>query len=247
MTMQILSRTGNEVGLSIPSNLTEVDQACLSAQDLLRDKLPTEDHFMILLALREALTNAVIHGNFSDPVKSVICVVTIHPNLLEVVIQDQGPGFAWQNRNWKLPPPSSESGRGLAIIRSFFDQIEFNNSGNRITLRKRLEPLGVKKMLQIQKDGPKTFAKVTENMVGSKIDELRLELSNLVKNDHTDLTIDLRSVDMVDSLGMGLLVATHNSLKTRQGRLNLVNVKQDIYNVLVVMRLDKHFSIQKAK
>ena len=102
-------------------------------------------------------------------------------------------------------------------------------------------------MLQIQKNGPKTFAKMTENMVGSKIDELRMELSNLVQNDHTDLTIDLSSVDMVDSLGMGLLVATHNSLKAKQGHLTLVNVKQDIYNVLVVMRLDKHFTIQKAE
>ena len=102
-------------------------------------------------------------------------------------------------------------------------------------------------MLQLSQDGPRTVARVSEDMVGSKIEELRAELSNLIKNDHTDLTLDMSVVDMVDSLGMGLLVATHNSLKAKQGCLTLMNVKQDIYNVLVVMRLDKHFTIQKAE
>ena len=245
--MVILSRTEDQVELSFPSNLMEVDQACLLVQGLLRDKLPDEDHFMILLALREALTNAVIHGNRSNPAKSVTCMVAIHPDRLEVVVQDQGPGFAWQNHNWKLPPPSSESGRGLAIIRACFEQVEFNASGNRMTLRKEREPSGATNMLQLSQDGPRTVARVSEDMVGSKIEELRAELSNLIKNDHTDLTLDMSVVDMVDSLGMGLLVATHNSLKAKQGCLTLMNVKQDIYNVLVVMRLDKHFTIQKAE
>lgn len=102
-------------------------------------------------------------------------------------------------------------------------------------------------MLQLRQDGTKTVARVTENMVGSKIETLREEFSNLTKSDTVDLTIDMGAVDMVDSLGMGLLVATHNSLKSRQGRLSLINVRPNIYNVLVVMRLDKHFTIQKTE
>ncbi len=244
--MLILSQTETNVELSFPSNLTEVDQASSLVQGMLRDKLPNEDHFMILLALREALTNAVIHGNRSDPAKSVTCMVTIHPDFLEIVVQDQGPGFAWKDRKWKLPPPSSESGRGLAIIRACFEEITFNPSGNRMTMRKGREPSGATNMLQLSKDGTRTVATVTENMVGSKIESLREEFSNLIKSDNVDLTIDMNAVDMVDSLGMGLLVATHNSLKSRQGRLTLINVRPDIYNVLVVMRLDKHFTIQKT-
>lgn len=245
--MQIESQTETNVKLSFPSHLAEVDQACLLVQGMLRDKLPSEDHFMILLALREALTNAVIHGNRSDPAKSVTCMVAIHPDLLEVVIQDQGPGFAWKDRKWTLPPPTSESGRGLAIIRSCFEQVTFNPSGNRMTMRKDRELSGATNMLQLRQDGTKTVARVTENMVGSKIETLREEFSNLTKSDTVDLTIDMGAVDMVDSLGMGLLVATHNSLKSRQGRLSLINVRPNIYNVLVVMRLDKHFTIQKTE
>ncbi|WP_158269742.1 ATP-binding protein [Desulfonatronum sp. SC1] len=233
--------------LELPSNLAEVDQVCHLVQGLLQDKLSTEDHFMILLCLREALTNAVIHGNRSDPEKTVTCTVAIQPELFEIVIQDQGTGFAWQNQKWELPPPTSESGRGLAIMRSYFEEIEFNKSGSQMTLRKRLEPPGAREMLQIHQDGSKIVAKATENMVGSKTDELRMEFTKLVQNDRIDLTIDLSAVDMVDSMGMGLLVATHNSLKARQGSLSLINVKPDIYNVLVVMRLDKHFTIQKTK
>jgi len=102
-------------------------------------------------------------------------------------------------------------------------------------------------MLDVQKNGAKADVKISEDLVGSRIDDLRTELSEVMHSGINEMTIDLEGVETIDSLGMGLLVATHNSLKSKQGHLRLINVASNIYNVLVIMRLDKHFPIQKAE
>ncbi|WP_052813261.1 ATP-binding protein [Desulfonatronum thioautotrophicum] len=244
--MQIVSLSDHDLHMRFPSTLENVDQASLLAQDFLREHLPNTDFFLVLLSLREALTNAVIHGNRKEALKAVDCHISLSADRLDIVVSDQGAGFPWRSRKWELPPPSSVSGRGLEIMRNSFDRIAFNQCGNQVTLQKRLNTSGVNTMLQIQHEGSKIVARVTENMVGSRIDGLRDALNDLINGGHTDVTIDLQGVDMVDSLGMGLLVATHNSLKAKQGRLSVVNVHPEIYNVLTTMRLDKHFTITRA-
>lgn len=60
------------------------------------------------------------------------------------------------------------------------------------------------------------------------------------------LELDFTRVESIDSVGIGLLVATHNSLAKVGGSLSLVNVGHDIYQLLTLMRLEKHFSISQA-
>jgi anti-anti-sigma factor len=57
------------------------------------------------------------------------------------------------------------------------------------------------------------------------------------------LTIDMARVAMVDSVGLGLLIATHNSLTKTNGQLRLANTCDDVLKLLRVMRLDRHFLI----
>ena len=60
------------------------------------------------------------------------------------------------------------------------------------------------------------------------------------------LAIDLARVELIDSVGIGLLIAVHNTLGKKGGRLVLRNVNADLAALLRTMRLDKHFSIQPA-
>ncbi|SDB42861.1 serine/threonine-protein kinase RsbW [Desulfonatronum thiosulfatophilum] len=136
--MQIQKQTVDGIQVSFPSKLCEVNQACDLLQGFLDKRKNVSDLFLILLALREAFTNAVIHGNKKNTELLVSAIVEIHDDQLVAVIRDQGPGFAWRSHTWELPNPKSESGRGLAIIQSCFENIEFNTSGNEITLRKQL-------------------------------------------------------------------------------------------------------------
>lgn len=246
--MTMPSTAADEFRLSLASTLADVDEACLRAQAFLLTKPWVQDQHLILLALREALTNAVLHGNQKNPGLRVECLISVCENELAMTISDQGQGFAWREHKRDMPQPDSESGRGLAIIETCFDRIEFNDSGNEITFRKKLDPRGGTGMIDIVQDGSEATVKFTEDLlVGSKIEEVRVKLSALVEQGVTSLAIDLEEVQTVDSLGMGMLVATHNTLKSKNGSLSLFNVQPKIYTVLTIMRLDKHFSISKAE
>ena len=55
--------------------------------------------------------------------------------------------------------------------------------------------------------------------------------------------MDLDGVELIDSIGMGLLIAAHNSLMKNGGKLKVVNPSEDILRLLRTMRLDKHFEV----
>ena len=94
------------------------------------------------LALVEAITNAMEHGNKWDPQLRVEVEARVSPEMLEVVISDQGQGFD----PGSLPDPTSpeqllcERGRGIFLMRSILDQVEVVPPGNRVILRKFRSP-----------------------------------------------------------------------------------------------------------
>ncbi len=81
------------------------------------------------------------------------------------------------------------------------------------------------------------------NIVASSIPVIKEHISGyLEKNAHT-LMIDMQNVKSIDSIGIGLLVATHNTLKKNGSGLALRNISPEIMNLFTVMRLDRHFII----
>jgi CheY-like chemotaxis protein len=120
------------------------------------------------MALCEALTNAIHHGNLeldsewrqeseakyyqiaeqrrhSEPYSSrrVRMVVSLSEQEAKFVIDDEGPGFAVED----VLDPTEEvnmermGGRGLLMIRIFMDEVQHNASGNSITMIKKVRPL----------------------------------------------------------------------------------------------------------
>ncbi len=90
----------------------------------------------LLLALNEAVTNAIFHGNKQDPAKVVRLVAELFDNRLEITVTDQGHGFDPE----RLPDPLSEEnllrqgGRGVFLIRSCCADVRFSDGGRAITL-----------------------------------------------------------------------------------------------------------------
>jgi anti-anti-sigma factor len=82
------------------------------------------------------------------------------------------------------------------------------------------------------------------DIVSSMVQEFRAELKAIVDRQDVLLTLDLEGVRMIDSMGLGVLIATHNSLAKRNARLELVNISGDILKLLQNMRLDKHFALR---
>ena len=92
----------------------------------------------------------------------------------------------------------------------------------------------------------KAEVKPDGDVVASSADELRSELKRLVGEGVSELTLDMTDVGVVDSIGLGLLISTHNSLAKMGGKLSVVNASQDIQELLKNMRLDRHFAVRGA-
>jgi len=95
--------------------------------------------FEIEMALREALANAVLHGCNSDPSKRIECSVTSEEERgILIVVSDPGNGFDAA----KVPSPTheqnifSEHGRGIFLINTLMDEVQFERNGAEIHMRK---------------------------------------------------------------------------------------------------------------
>ena len=93
------------------------------------------------VGLTEALSNAMLYGNASDPEKRVRVEVTIRVEEVAVRVTDQGVGFDPTT----VPDPtlpdnlSKSGGRGIFLMRALMDEVRFNAQGNSVTLVLRFE------------------------------------------------------------------------------------------------------------
>jgi len=100
-------------------------------------------------------------------------------------------------------------------------------------------------MTEINKNRDRFVVKPGKDVVASMANEFRSQLHGLVQESPNELVIDLDGVEMVDSVGIGVIIATHNSLNKVGGALRVTNVTSDIYTLFSTMRLDHHFTIEK--
>jgi serine/threonine-protein kinase RsbW len=101
--------------------------------------IPGEE-FGVELALREALENAVVHGNQENPERKVRIRCRCQPgNEISIVVTDQGKGFDLETtvRNGVTSDPDSEHGRGLQLMKAYMDDVRFERGGSEVHMRKR--------------------------------------------------------------------------------------------------------------
>ena len=82
-----------------------------------------------------------------------------------------------------------------------------------------------------------------DTMVAATIPELRLKMRDIVGDGVRDLVIDLSGIRMVDSSGLGLLIAAHNSLSKVGGQLAVIHASNDLLELFRSMRMHQHFTV----
>ncbi len=102
-------------------------------------------------------------------------------------------------------------------------------------------------MGEIVKEGTLYIIYLKKDIIASTADELKTELHSLIAESPEKLVIDLAGVKMVDSIGIGVIIATYNSLNKIKSKLELANVTENIYNVLTTMRLNHYFTINRIE
>jgi serine/threonine-protein kinase RsbW len=107
--------------------------------DEMRNSIGISDEIYgnILVSLTEAVTNAVSHGNKLNLDKKVIMQFEKADNSLIFSIEDEGPGFDYNN----LPDPTAKenlekpSGRGVFLMMHLADMVIFSKNGSKVELQ----------------------------------------------------------------------------------------------------------------
>ena len=107
-------------------------------ETLLEPVICRETAKRIQLGLHEALVNAVVHGNLSNPNKVIRVRRILTPNWIVWQIQDEGLGIVEDKRVCCLPLNIDvNSGRGIYLIHKCFDDVRWSRKGNRLQLSLR--------------------------------------------------------------------------------------------------------------
>ena len=115
--------------LRLPSSIEAVSEAAAAVADFM-NRLGIDEGvaFGVDMAVREAVTNAVLHGNKLDEAKVVDLKLRNSPEAFEIIVHDQGQGF---NPNDIPDPTQAEnilktSGRGIFFMRNFMDMVDWS-------------------------------------------------------------------------------------------------------------------------
>lgn len=129
----------NEVySLELKSEFTEAEKIP-GFVEMISDKSGLDESLThrVMLALSEAVTNAIVHGNKENRSKKVSIKITINSSMIVIDIQDEGEGFDPD----EIPDPMDEKnllvtgGRGLFLMEEFADQVEYRNKGRLVILK----------------------------------------------------------------------------------------------------------------
>jgi anti-anti-sigma factor len=96
----------------------------------------------------------------------------------------------------------------------------------------------------VTRSGSQATIFLGEMLVASVVPELKNELKRLIGDGVTWMVLDCTQLNLMDSTGIGCLVAAHNSLAKINGSLSMVQVSSDIYDLLCSMRLDRRIKIE---
>lgn len=133
-----------EFHLTIGSRFENIELVQMMVDEALAGRAVAEDvRHWIGLALREAVANAIKHGNRLDAGKRVDVAVRLAEDAVEIRVADEGHGFDPDRVGDPLAPENRfrVDGRGIFYMRKFMDEVEYSfapGGGTIVTLRKHL-------------------------------------------------------------------------------------------------------------
>jgi anti-anti-sigma regulatory factor len=222
----------------------------------------------VVMAVREAAVNAVLHGNGYDPDKQISASFENTGKSLVITIADQGEGLDPD----KIPDPLAPenllrgTGRGIFLIRSFLDEVHFRqlHPGTELTLVKHLSPaestesnseFGYEITLPLRRDFRGTINR--NPAVGRRNDSgperahhtRRGQCAVARRHSRPDqqglksILLSLGDVNYIDSSGLGELVSAFTTAKNQGADVKLLNLTKKVKDVLQVTKLYTVFDI----
>lgn len=135
-----------QVDINIGSRFGNIDLVDAVTDAVLRHAgMDDESVERLGLAIREAVANGVQHGNKEQPEKRVAISFVFNKEEITIQIQDEGEGFDLDELPDPLAPENlfKPRGRGILLMNSFMDEVDFEFGGGKgtvVKLHKRLNP-----------------------------------------------------------------------------------------------------------
>jgi len=125
------------ISIEIPS-LAENIRIIESFIDNAKEKYQLDDDIYgnIMIAVTEAVNNAIRHGNKDNSSKNVFISLSLEDGMIKFKIQDEGDGFNFH----QLPDPTSPEniskpgGRGIFLMKHLSDEVDFKDNGKVVEL-----------------------------------------------------------------------------------------------------------------
>lgn len=127
----------NTISIQVPSMMENI-RMIESFIDNAKEKFQLDDDIYgnIMIAVTEAVNNAIKHGNSGNKSKNVYLSLFLEDSLIKFIIKDEGTGFNFE----RLPDPTAPEnlekpgGRGIFLMKHLSDEVEFKDNGTVVEL-----------------------------------------------------------------------------------------------------------------
>jgi len=135
--LETTTRGMNNIHIEVPS-LSENIRMIESFIDNAREKFQLDDDIYgnIMIAITEAVNNAIKHGNQSDSSKNVSLSLSLDDSQIKFIVEDEGQGFDFENLPDPTAPENIEKpgGRGIFLMKHLSDEVKFKEGGRIVEL-----------------------------------------------------------------------------------------------------------------
>jgi serine/threonine-protein kinase RsbW len=125
--------------VTMATDLNNVDRSVDLIRAFLEERGAQEHFFALSLLAREALNNAMIHGNRLERSRAVCLRFQGCDGGFDLEVEDQGAGFDWKRHVQASSGVEDVRGRGHEIYRNYARTVRYNERGNILTLEYRGE------------------------------------------------------------------------------------------------------------
>jgi len=247
----------------LDSTLESVDGAEEAALEAARRAgFDQDDQVRIGMAVREAMVNAVVHGNRYSAHKKVRFSIAIESSRFIARIADDGDGFDYEH----VPDPLAQenllhsSGRGIFLMRSFVDECQVRRrspagtevilikhrdfKGNREVTAEEAHSVSVK--LSTRQVGDVSVVDVAGRItLGDGSSALRDAVRDLVSKNQKKILLNLSDVSYIDSSGIGELVSGFTTVTNSGGQLKLLKLTKRVQDLLQITKLYTVFDVHE--
>ncbi len=264
--MLSVTENNEQLKIKILSKKEKINKVIKQCNDFLA-KRGISDFVVIEKILKELIENAIIHGNKGEEKKKVtIGLKFVEDNKYKIEVQNQGSGF-----DHKLLEFNDGVQSGLSLVKSLSEELSFTPKGTKVnvivTLNKSEEKNKIEKE-KIEEESIKEknieeeimqetneFENFEENgvvvivpkgdIVSAKANELRLLLTEEIKNGKKLFKFDFSNVEDIDSPALSLFIILPKMLKveTEENRPEIINSTQKITNLFNYTNLNKFYNI----